>query len=249
VGHATTGKSGRVIHNLQEDIARLTRELTLYRSRADEAQHLKETLKEQIINMAERLRNSEQSNETNLSSIYRKDRKIEEFRLEIETQRIRRQKAEAETGKANQLMSEEREEFHRKCAELQEITNHATTQYDALAKVLLRDKADLQKKFKGVRDELYALRREAEKKDKEQERLDALIDRQNQELEAERNRIGGILQAYEAYKTQRDREIRDLIEKGHENESTIDTALISLKETEDKLKWTIQMKKEISWAE
>ena len=29
VGHASTGKSGRVIHNLQEEIARLTRELSL----------------------------------------------------------------------------------------------------------------------------------------------------------------------------------------------------------------------------
>lgn len=249
VGHAATGKSGRVIHNLQEDIARLTRELTLHRSRAEEAQHSNETLKEQIVNLSERLRNSEQSNETNLTSIARKDRKIEELRLEIQTERTRRQKAEAEAAKVNQLMSENREDFHRKCAEMQETTNYATTQYDALAKSTLREKSDLQKKFKGVRDELRTLRHELDQKDKEQERLDALIDRQNQEVEAERNRIGGIFEAYGSYKSLRDKEIRDLLEKGHLNEATIDTALASLKETEDKMKWIMQTKKQISWAE
>lgn len=249
VGHAATGKSGRVIHNLQEDIARLTRELTLHRSRAEEAQHNNETLKEQIVNLGERLRNSEQSNETNLTSIARKDRKIEELRSELQAERTRREKAEAEAAKVNQLMSEDREEFHRKCAEMQETTNHATTQYDALTKSTLREKGDLQKKVKGVRDELYALRRELEKKDEEQERLDALIDRQNQEVEAERNRIGSIFDAYEAYKTQRDNEIRDLLERGRLNETTIDTGLASLKETEDKMKWIMHTKKEITWAE
>lgn len=249
MGHAATGKSGRVIHNLQEEIARLTRELSLYRSRAEETLHNNETLKEQILNLGERLRNSEQSNEANLHSIARKDRKIEELRAEVQSEKTRRQKAEAEMAKIQQLMAEEQDEFHRKCAELQEITNHATTQYDALAKAAQRDKADLQRKLKAVRDDLNALRREIEKKDKEQERLDALMERQNKELEAERDRINRVFEAYEAYKTENNRELRQLIEKGHANESIIDNALASLKETEDKMKWTIHVKKELDWAE
>src|SRR6202012_5053465 len=77
VGHAATGKSGRVIHNLQEEIARLTRECSLYRSRAEEMQRSNEALKSQLQNVTERFRTSEQSNEVTLSSITRKDRKIE----------------------------------------------------------------------------------------------------------------------------------------------------------------------------
>lgn len=250
VGHATaTGKSGRVIHNLQEEIARLTRELSVYRSRAEEVQHHNETLKEQIANIGERLRNSEQSNEANLNSIARKDRKIEDLKAEIQQERARRQRAEAEMARVNQLMSEKQESFHRRCAELQEITNHATAQYDALAKATQREKSDLQRKFKHLRDEINSLREQAAKKDLEQERLDALIDRQNKELEAERNRIAGIFNAYQSYKNQRDQELRDLIEHGHQNEATIDAGLASLKETEDKMKWVMNVKKNIPWAE
>lgn len=249
VGHASTGKSGRVIHNLQEEIARLTRELSLYRSRAEEAQHINETLKEQIINISERLRNSEQSNETNLASIARKDRKIEDLKAEVQNEKARRLRAEAETAKVNQLMSEGQDEFHRKCAELQETSNYSTSQYDALSKASLREKSDMQRKFKGIRDELASLRDQAELKDREQERLDALIDRQNQELETERRRIQEIFTVYDTYKTTRDREFEDLVTKGRQNQANVDAAVASLKETEDKMKWVMHVKKDIEWAE
>ncbi|KAE8548370.1 mother-specific HO expression [Talaromyces marneffei ATCC 18224] len=249
VGHASTGKSGRVIHNLQEEIARLTRELSLYRSRAEEAQHINETLKEQIINISERLRNSEQSNETNLASIARKDRKIEDLRAEVQNEKSRRLRAEAETAKVNQLMSEEQDEFHRKCAELQEMSNYSTSQYDVLSKTSLRERSDMQRKFKGIRDELASLRDQAELKDREQERLDALINRQNQELETERRRIQEIFTAYDTYKTARDREFEDLLTKGRQNQANVDAAVASLKETEDKMKWVMHVKKDIEWAE
>ncbi|QKX55166.1 uncharacterized protein TRUGW13939_02258 [Talaromyces rugulosus] len=249
VGHANTGKSGRVIHNLQEDIARLKRDLSLYRSRAEEAHHTNETLKEQILNIGERLRNSEQSNETNLASIARKDRKIEELRLEVQNEKERRVRAEAETSKVNQLMSEEQDEFHRKTAELQESTNHYSAQYEALSKASLRERSDMQRKLKGVRDEISALREQAEKKEEEQERLDALVDHQNQEVEAETKRIKGIFDAYESYKTARDNEFQELLEKARHNQATVDAAVASMKEAEDKMKWTMSVKKNIEWSE
>lgn len=206
-------------------------------------------MKEQILNIGERLRNSEQSNETNLASIARKDRKIEDLRLEVQNEKARRVRAEAETSKMNQLMSEEQDEFHRKCAELQESTNHYSTQYDALAKSSLRERSDMQRKLKGVRDEITTLREQAEKKEKEQERLDALVDHQNQEVEAETKRIKGIFDAYESYKTARDNEFQELLEKARHNQATVDAAVASMKEAEDKMKWTMNIKKNIEWSE
>lgn len=105
VGHAATGKSGRVIHNLQEDIARLTRECSVYRSRAEETQRINDAFRTQVQTMTEQIRNLELANETNLHSISRKDRKIEDLRLEIQSERDRRHRAEKETDETNQLMT------------------------------------------------------------------------------------------------------------------------------------------------
>ncbi|OJJ46115.1 hypothetical protein ASPZODRAFT_133108 [Penicilliopsis zonata CBS 506.65] len=249
VGHATTGKSGRVIHNLQEEIARLTRECSLYRSRAEETQRSNEAYKIQLQNMTERLRNLEQVNETNLSSIARKDRKIEELRVEIQSEKDRRLESEQETRKIHQLMAEGRDEFNRKCAELQETTNHFRTQYDVLARAGQRERADFQKKFKGIQKDFLALKEHSEKKDLQLERLDAVMAQKNREIEVSRESFDKLFEEYKAYRDAQDRELRGLIERARQKESDLDAALASLKETEGKMKWTIQVKGEVKDSE
>ncbi|EAW15220.1 uncharacterized protein ACLA_058820 [Aspergillus clavatus NRRL 1] len=249
VGHAATGKSGRVIHNLQEEIARLTRECSVYRSRAEETQRMNDAFKTQVQNMTERLRNLEQANETNLQSISRKDKKIEELRAEIQSEKDRRLRAEGETDKFQQLMNENRDGFNRKCAELQEIANHARTQYDVLAKSGQRERADQQKKFKTIRDDFLALKAEHEKKNVHLERLDAVMAQKNREIEIGRERFDQLFEDYEAYKKAHDEEVRALLERSYQGEANLDAALATLKETEEKMKWAIQVKKEVEDAQ
>ncbi|KAJ9254718.1 hypothetical protein DTO195F2_6474 [Paecilomyces variotii] len=249
VGHAATGKSGRVIHNLQEDIARLTRECSLYRSRAEEAQRNNEALKTQLQNMTERVRNLELSHEANLHSISRKDRKIEELRSELQSERDRRENAEGETRKIHQIMADSRDDFNRKCAELQEIANYSQTQYDVLAKSGKRDKAETQKKLNSIREDFADLQRQNDEKDIQLQRLDVIMAQKNREIETATERTQQLLESYEAYRKENDQELRGLIEKGHQKDKIIDEALASLKETEAKMKWTIQVKKEVKGAE
>ncbi|GAD94223.1 hypothetical protein NFIA_098140 [Paecilomyces variotii No. 5] len=249
VGHAATGKSGRVIHNLQEDIARLTRECSLQRSRAEEAQRNNEALKTQLQNMTERVRNLELSHEANLHSISRKDRKIEELRGEIQTERERRESAEGETRKIHQIMTDSRDNFNRKCAELQEIANYSQTQYDVLAKTGKRDKADMQKKLNTMREDFASLQRQNNEKDIQLQRLDVIMAQKNREIETATERTERLLESYDTYRKGNDQELRQMIERGHEKDKIIDEALASLKETEAKMKWTIQVKNEVKGAE
>ncbi|XHG03343.1 hypothetical protein AWENTII_006654 [Aspergillus wentii] len=241
VGHAATGKSGRVIHNLQEDIARLTRECSVYRSRAEETQRINEAFKIQVQNMSERLRNLEQANETNLHSISRKDRKIEELRAEAQTEKERRNHAQGETSKIHQMMAEARDDYNRRCAELNEMAAHARTQYDVLAKSNQRERADQQKKFNSIRDDVLALKAKHESKNVELERLDAVMAQKNREIETSRENFEKLFEDYEAYKKANDEELRGLIEKGQQGEAKINAALASLKETEGQMKWAIRI--------
>lgn len=242
VGHAATGKSGRVIHNLQEDIARLTRECSVYRSRAEETQRINDAFKTQVQNMTERLRNLETANETNLQSINRKDRKIDELRSEVQTERQRRHRAEGETDKVNQLMTEAQDDFNRKSAELQETTSHARTQYDVLATSRQREQAEQQRKLKGIRDDYISLKDAHEKRNAELERLDTIMAQKNREIEVNRENFEKLFSDFSKYKQARDQETRDLIERGHENEANLDRALASLKKTEGEMKWAIRVK-------
>ncbi|KAB8244751.1 hypothetical protein F9C07_2199468 [Aspergillus flavus] len=248
VGHAATGKSGRVIHNLQEDIARLTRECSVYRSRAEETQRMNDAFKTQVQNMTERLRNLEQAHETNLHSISRKDKKIEELRAEVQSEKDRRMRAETETNKFHQLMDESRDDFNRKCAELQEIANHARTQYDVLAKAGQRERADQQRRVKAIRDEIDALKSRQEEKSLHLERLDAVMAQKNREIEIGRENFDKLFEVYESYKKAHDEEVHTLVERGRQGDANLEAALASLKETEDRMKWAIQVKNEVKGA-
>ncbi|KAE8351998.1 hypothetical protein BDV28DRAFT_149459 [Aspergillus coremiiformis] len=248
VGHAATGKSGRVIHNLQEDIARLTRECSVYRSRAEETQRMNETFKTQVQNMTDRLRNLEQAHETNLHSISRRENKIEELRAEVQNEKDRRQRAEMETNKFHQLMDETQDDFHRKCAELQEIANHARTQYDVLAKAGQRERADQQRKLKAIRGEIDALKSQQEEKSLHLERLDAVMAQKNREIEIGKENFDKLWETYESYKKAHDEEVHTLLEKCRQGDGKTDATLASLKEIEDRMKWVIRVKNEVKGA-
>ncbi|PYH41210.1 uncharacterized protein BP01DRAFT_182588 [Aspergillus saccharolyticus JOP 1030-1] len=245
VGHAATGKSGRVIHNLQEEVARLTRECSLYRSRAEETQRMNDAYKVQAENMTERLRNLEQANETNRHSIARKDKKIEELRAEVQAEKDRRVRAEGEAKKVNQMMGVAQDDFHRKCAELQEITNHSRTQYDILAKSAHRERAEQQRKLKSIKDDISTMKKQFDDKNSKLGRLDAILAEKDQELELARERFDALYANFKTYKRAHDEEVRALIESGRQSDTNIDAALASLKETEGKMRWVMQLKEQV----
>lgn len=249
VGHAATGKSGRVIHNLQEDIARLTRECGVYRSRAEETQRMNDVFKTQVHNMTERLRNLEQANDTNLQSITRKDRKLDELRAEAQAEKDRRLRAEGETSKANRLMNDTRDEFNRQTATLQETAQYYQSQYDVLAKSGQRERADQQKRLKTIRDDYMALKKTHDTRDVNLQRYDELLAEKDREIEAARAKFDQLFQAYESYRTVNDEEMRTLIENGRQKEAALDAALASLKETEGRMKWVMRVKDEVKGAE
>lgn len=242
VGHAAaTGKSGRVIHNLQDEIARLTRDCSLYRSRAEERQRSNEALKTQVQNMTERLQNLEQVNETNLNSIARKDRKLEELRIELNNERAKRQGAEANASKTNQTMQEERENHNRDQAKMQEIAKYHETQYEVLVSTTKRDRADLNKRFKTLYAELKTLAEAHKAQIVSFDRLDVIAEQKNREID-NLNAINEKLQArHDDYKTTKDQGLRGEIERTHINNDSIEDTLAAIRETQAEMRWAIHM--------
>lgn len=241
VGHAATGKSGRVIHNLQEEIARLRRECSVYRSRAEETQRSNETLKTQVQNMSERLRNLEQVNETNLNSIARKDRKIEDLRLEIQNEHDKRKHAESAASKTNDMMRDEREHHNREQAEAQELTKHHQTQYEVLASATKREKTDLGRRVKTLFDELKSLKEAHEKHVLSSDHLEVIAEQKNREIEGLKEVHEKLLDTHVQYKKSKDDELRDTIEQGRAYNAQLETLVASMKETEGKMNWVMRL--------
>ncbi|KGO78304.1 hypothetical protein PITC_059170 [Penicillium italicum] len=241
VGHAATGKSGRVIHNLQEEIARLTRECTLYKSRAEEYQRTNEAYKIQQQNMNERLRNLEQVNETNLNSIARKDRKLEELRTELQHERSKRQDAEMDSNQTNHTMREERENHNREQARSLEIAKHHETQYEVLSSAMKREKAEFEKRINSIWAEFTTIANAQKTRIHSTERLEVLADQKNREFDSLKESYEELLARHSAYKELKDNDFRETIESAKSNTDTIAGVLAQVKETETEMKWAIRL--------
>ncbi|CAG8370567.1 unnamed protein product [Penicillium salamii] len=241
VGHAATGKSGRVIHNLQEEIARLTRECTLQKSRAEEYQRTNEAYKIQQQNMNERLRNLEQVNDTNLNSIARKDRKLEELRAELQHERNRRQDAEKNVSQTNHTMFEERELHNRELARAQEVAKYHETQYEVLSSSNKRDKADFAKRISAVWTEVERLAGAQTTHIHSTERLEVLADQKNREVDLLKESYEKLLAKHTEYKDMKEKDFRDTIDAAKSNNSAIDSTLANVKETETEMKWALRL--------
>lgn len=242
VGHAAaTGKSGRVIHNLQEEIARLTRECTLYKSRAEEYQRTNEAYKIQQQNMNERLRNLEQVNETNLNSIARKDRKLEELKTELQHERSKRQDAEMDANQTNYAMREERENHNREQARSLEIAKHHETQYEVLSSATKRDKAEFAKRINAIWAEFATIANAQKTHIHSTERLEVLADQKNREFDTLKESYEKLLAQHSAYKEMKDNDFRETIESARSNNDMIASVLAQVKETETEMKWAIRL--------
>lgn len=244
-----TGKSGRVIHNLQEDIARLTRECSLHRLRAEEAQRINETLKLQLQNVTDRLRNSEQSHEAHLISIARKDRKIEDLKAEVRGEKDRRLKAEEDARRTNQLAAEERDESHRVLAEASEIANYSRNQYETLTRARAKEQLEFKMRLDCFRAELKELRSREIERQNQLTRFDVIMEQKNKEIEAERERMERFGRLFAEYKEASDRGIRELLEKCRQNNAAIDDVVDQAKETTGRMRWVMKVKDEVRGAE
>ncbi|OJD23548.1 hypothetical protein ACJ73_05097 [Blastomyces percursus] len=249
VGHAMTGKSGRVIHNLQEDIARLTRECSLHRSRAEEAQRINETLKLQLHNVTDRLRNSEQSHEAHLISIARKDRKIEDLKAEVQAEKDRRLRAEEDARRTNQLAAEERDESHRAIAEATEIANQARNQYETLSHARSREQIEFRTRVEGFRAELKELCNREIERQNQLTRFDVIIEQKNKEIEAERDRMERFGRLFAEYKEASDGAVHELVERSRKNNAVIDDVVDQAKEVTGRMRWVMKVKNEVKGAE
>ncbi|PGH12722.1 hypothetical protein AJ79_04082 [Helicocarpus griseus UAMH5409] len=249
VGHAMTGKSGRVIHNLQEDIARLTRECSLHRSRAEEAQRINETLKLQLQNVTDRLRNSEQSHEAHLISISRKDRKIEDLKAEVQLEKERRLKAEDDARRTSQIAAEERDEHNRAFAEANDNANQARNQYDTLASARTKEQLEFKARLDGFRNELKQLYERELERQNQLTRFDVIIEQKNKEIEAERDRMEKFGRLFTEYKEASDRAVQQLVERSRENNAVIDDVVDQAREVTGRMRWVMKVKEEVKGAE
>ena len=135
VGRATVGgKSGRVIERLMGDVDKLNRELKYSeaqlqeeRSRCESATSSMESLRTTNANLSAIVESSK-------LAAQRRDRKLEELRVDLLSERVRREKAEKEKGAITSERDTSISQMQKDLVEAKMQAKEASTRYDILAR-------------------------------------------------------------------------------------------------------------------
>ena len=220
IGRAATGKSGRVIEKLMGENDRLQREKKLAIVRLEE-----EIKRGESARLA--LEGLQVSNET-LSSIHeydkpqmtKKDRKIELLKADLQSEKLRREKAEKETRESRREREEVVEELRRVAAEDREEARRSTAQYEILASSwkTLEDKYERQ--TQKLTTDLNDLRIEVNDDKRKMVELEVVIEQLTHELAKVAQVKEKLLMGFQAYKKAQESSLHDIHEKAERNNST-----------------------------
>ena len=246
IGHATTGgKSGRVIEKLMADVDRLKREKNLATVKLDEEVKRSESARSALENLRVSKETLESMQDMDKTMLARRQRKLEELRLDLESEKVRRAKAENEVKETRQERDETVRKLMRELAEEREQSKRATSQYDLLSKSWKsleekygRQTSKLQADFKKLQQEragdsskvakleviVEQLRKEGEKSDKANERL---------------------LEDFEGYKVEKEDSIRELREKTARNDAANEQALQQMNTVLGEMKYVVNIRRDV----
>ncbi len=175
----------------------------------------------------------------------RRERKLEEVRLDLEAERTKREKIESEIKETRKERDQAVEKLMRELAEEREQCKRATSQYEVLSKSwkaleenYARQTSKLKADFKTLRDEM--------REDKSKlARLEIIVEQLRQEGEKIQKAKEKLFHDFEVYKIEKDDSIKELRERAERNDSANEQALQEMNTVLGEMKYVVNVQRDV----
>lgn len=241
VGHASTGKSGRVIERLQGDIDRLNRDLHLLKARLDDSEKARETLITHNSYLQDRNSNYEQSQEANSRQIQRKDRMIDELRENLLREKLRVVAAEDNAKDAATNEEGWRSEANRS----RSLATQRETEYATIVTCRALEKARHQESLKKLHHSFKTLVEERVEDQATHDRLDLIAEQQSRTIAHLQELNNKTSANFEAYRCEVDATIGSLREYVSSTDTLSQAKLEEMTRVTDQMRWVIAVNRHV----
>lgn len=237
IGHASTGKSGRVIERLQGDIDRLRREKQLLKVRHEEAEKAAENLATRNQYLQDRNSNYEQSHEANLRQIARKERQVEDLREELRKEKLKTVKAEnqAEVAASNE------EIWREQASHAKSLAAQRESEYDTIVACRKNDYERHQQGLDKIKSNFSVLLRRQDDDVEKQKKLEIIAEQQRQTISQLEELTKKLTTNFKAYRTEIDAAIADLRKTASSNDSAMTQKLEEMMEVTGQMRWVMNV--------
>ncbi|KAK4193381.1 hypothetical protein QBC35DRAFT_104222 [Podospora australis] len=248
VGKAGLGKTGRVINRLVSDNESLKREIKSERAKAEESLQTAKLLKDKLDRTISEYESRLLEANVTKTLLARKERQVETLQASVELERSRAVAAADRERVWKDELEKTKSEAKR---QVEEATNYAALcegRYNAISSHWKDQGEEVQRKITKMREEIDVLAKERKMDDEKIVTLHQLCDQQDaniRELQRQKEAIGA---HFEAYKREQELALKDIKTKAAEREAEQERIIEESKAVLAKLKWSLSVKDNVSWA-
>ncbi|KAK3903772.1 hypothetical protein C8A05DRAFT_43053 [Staphylotrichum tortipilum] len=249
VGKAGLGKTGRVINRLVSDNEALKRDIQIERLRAEESRQTARLLEDKL----ERTISDYESRllEANVTKtlLARKERQVESLQDAVELERKRAVDAANRERVWKDELEKTRADAKRR---VEDATNHAALcegRYNAISSHWKDQGEEVKRSMGRMREEVKGLVVERKKDDEKIETLRELCDQQDGNIRELTRQKEEMEAQFERYKRQQEEDLRAIKTRADEREREQERTLAEAREVLDKLRWALNVKGKIEWAQ
>lgn len=246
---AATGKSGIFIANMMAENDRLKRDLQIANLRHEESRNAVKLVETRMEQMAAGLERESQDASYNILQLKRRDRQLAEAKAQIEYEKHKAHEAETKERAWKDQLEEVQETTTREVAQAKDRAMLSEAGYNTVRNHWPNEQAKLEKVIVKMRQEMGELVQQR-KKDDEKIRMLASLGEQQAELNHKLQQQNEALQkAHEEYKHAQDEGLRGIKQRSRLVEKENERLLTEARETLDKLRWALNVKRNVKDAE
>lgn len=243
------GKSGRVIDRLMQDVERMQREIKLLTVKYEEEARRSESARALVESLQTTNANLSSICEANNVAMARKDRKTEELKADLESERARRVRSEAQ----NREISIERDEVVAACKkelmEEKEAARKINSQYEVLSSSWRGLDDGYRRQMLKLKEDLKELETGRQEDQLRIDQLNIVFSQVNKEAASSKAEKEYVVRQFEQYKQDKEDSMWHMKEQAEKNELANRIALQEIDRVVGQMKYVINLKRNVRGTE
>lgn len=224
---------------------RLQREMALACAKYDEELKRSESARSALESLRASNQNLLSMHETDKSLLARKERKIEELKQDLESEKSKREHAEAETKETRIERDNTVQKLMKENLEEKEQAKRSSTQYDVLAKSWKSQEERYDRQIQKLKGSVKTLQDEQAEDKEKLARLDVIMEQLKQEGEKTNKAKESLAREFEAYKREQEEGIKGMRERAERNEEANEKILTDVNTVLGEMKYVVNLKNDV----
>ncbi|RBR23650.1 uncharacterized protein FIESC28_03579 [Fusarium coffeatum] len=249
IGKAGLGKTGRVINKLVSDNEALKRDIKIERLKAEEAKQAAKLIEDKLDRMVSDYESRLLEANVTKTLLSRKERQVETLQATVE---LEKKKAADALLREKSWRDEMTKTTKDATIQVEEATNYAQLmegRYNAISSHWQDQGEEVKKAVSKMKSEIDHLNEERRSDDDKIQTLRDLCDQQDGNIKQLRHEKEEIARMFEEYKKTQEQDLKDIKTNARKREDEQEALLLASKETLDKLKWALNVKKNVKGAQ